>query len=783
MRLGRQAPEVPTSQSAGVYFVHPHLPRPNSLGRLFRILLLQESPILLQAAIRPTELKDSEREAIESEIAKCENFLRRKDDPDESGHPSPQGIQKLRAEQLREGLLSQILRLRASAFELRFSIASPCAVPSALAEACGVEITASVADWSKKTLAELQTGGFEVVWPLSARQQRCARAAVRELEMEPWGDSLAPASLARFRSLVDPTEAASVFRLPIATEDGLPGFQVDITRCLPLPRDLARLGSKQSSASLVLGENRYLGLSHTAAISESDRNQHLYVVGQTGTGKTSLLKSMILADIEAGHGLAVIDPHGDLFKELLGHIPAHRADDVVVLDPTDTGFPVGLNLLECQTDDDRYFVVREMRGIMERLMFDQYGAYAGNMTGPLFYQHMQMNLLLAMSNPDEPGTLLEFYELYQSTDYRKRWLPLKWKDAQLDRWVSGTLKDFDYLRKGSEGTSMGEYLSSKFVDFVFDPKLRLIFGQKYSTINFREIMDQGKILLVNLAKGALTEANSRFLGMILMAKIQAAAMNRVTLPHAQRRKFYLYVDEFQSLATEGFITMLSEARKFGLSLVLANQFISQIKDERIMQSVFGNVGTLISMRVGREDAEKLEAQFSPFFDKFDLCNLPNWQACVKTKCNGQVIPPFTLHTLSPNAAGDPKAAGRVRKLSRKKYGRPVAEVLAQITNSLDPLPPPERRMKRIKQAFETLELPVGRVKRVAECILEKNPEAQAVIEKLLSGVVSRQECTLKLIAFAEQQIETADKLKEMRTKLVQVLAAPKHGFVSDELSE
>jgi hypothetical protein len=424
-------------------------------------------------------------------------------------------------------------------------------------------------------------------------------------------------------------------------------------------------------------------MSEQVFLTERDRRQHVYIVGQTGTGKTTLLKTMIVADMVAGKGLAVIDPHGDLFDELLTHIPKERINDVVILDPTDMEYPVGLNMLECPNEEMRHFVVREMRAIMERLIRDQYEHAAAEVAGPAFYQHMQMNMLLAMSNPDDPGTLLEFYEIFQHEDYWRRWVPLRWTEPQLERWTKQNLPNIDYTKRYNDTMTWGEYLSSKFDDFVFDPKLRLIFGQKRSTIDLRRIMDEGKILLVNLAKGELTEANARFLGMVLMAKVMAAAMSRAELPVERRRMFYLYVDEFQSLATQSFVLLLSEARKFGLGLILANQFLSQIKDERIVQAIFGNVGTLISFRVGQADAQLLEPLFAPFFDRFDLSNLPNWHACVKTTVGGQVVTPFTLRTtLKFATTPDPQIAEQARNHSRKQYGRPRQQVEEEIKRSL-----------------------------------------------------------------------------------------------------
>ncbi|MCX8015409.1 MAG: type IV secretion system DNA-binding domain-containing protein, partial [candidate division WOR-3 bacterium] len=481
----------------------------------------------------------------------------------------------------------------------------------------------------------------------------------------------------RLLYLFDSVEASAVFRLPPATLEAPLGLNVQYWRHYTAPRHLPENGC-------LVGITEQHGIRQEIRITPTDRSRHLYVVGQTGTGKTTLLKTMILDDIQNGHGLCVIDPHGDLFKELLGKIPENRLDDVVVFDPTDTDYPIGLNMLEYEDDSQRHFLIQELVGIIMRLLEDEYGPEAYNIVGPMFFQHMKMNLLLVMSKKDDPGTLLEFYNIYQSKDYWKKWLPLQIEDPSLNVWVNNVLPYYDYRKVSSDTISMGGYVGSKFDSFVFDPMLRNIFGQKHSTINIKNIMNQGKILLVNLAKGELTETNSRFLGMVLLAKIMTAATSRVKIPPQDRKEFYLYVDEFQSIATQSFITLLSEARKFGVSLILANQFISQIKNERIIQSIFGNVGTIICFRLGQADAELMEQEFFPIFNRFDLGNLPNWHAYIKTLINGQTVHPFNLQTLPDTTKFDETTAQKVRDLSRKSYGVPRNEV-----------------EKIIKQSFET----------------------------------------------------------------------------------
>ncbi|MGH7960406.1 MAG: type IV secretory system conjugative DNA transfer family protein, partial [Candidatus Binatia bacterium] len=485
---------------------------------------------------------------------------------------------------------------------------------------------------------------------------------------------LAPRGAARLLSLFDAMEATAACRLPPATVEVPAGLTVQFWRTQAAPRELPEEGC-------LIGMSVHRGMSQAVRIGRDDRRRHVYLMGQTGTGKTTLLQTMILDDMRAGAGLCVIDPHGDLFRELLGQVPAERIEDVVILDPTDIEHPVGLNMLEYNTEAQRHFLIQELVGIIFRLMQDEYGEQAATMTGPIFFQHMRMNLLLAMSNPANPGTLLEFYTIYQEKDYWRRWLPLKTADPLLERWVKESLPSLDYTKPASEGTSMGGYIGSKFEGFVFDPMLRNIFGQKRSTLNLREIMDTGKVLLVNLAKGELTETNSRFLGMMLLAKLQAAAMGRVKLPRHERRDFSLYVDEFQSLATQHFVTLLSEARKFGLNLVLANQFVSQIKDPRIVQALFGNVGTLIAFRLGQMDAELVERELSPVFTRFDLVNLPNWRAYMTTLINGQTVQPFSLQTLFDPTPIDAQRAATVQKRSRQAYGRLRRQAEAEIAKS------------------------------------------------------------------------------------------------------
>jgi hypothetical protein len=686
---GRTQTTLPEADAkSAIYCVHPFIPRVTTLSAMLRMLLLQGAPVLLQTTLRPTRLEPGEKQAFHDLIGHCEQAL----GSTSNNNPLHPAIQRNRTAGLCRLLLSQAMRIEDAPFLHHTMLASPQPLATGMVESVGIGITQplggdAVARVTDHSLDALQTGGYDSANPANHKDQSVAERNLWQLEFNPWGPTLAPPALARWRYLLDAPEAISSFQIPLATEDGLQGIEVRSARFRPLPPELAR---KTPAGSISPGFNPALGQLQPVQLSEAGRRLHTYVVGQTGTGKSTLLSSMILEDMRAGRGLAVIDPHGDLYHELLRHVPRSREKDLVLLDASDPEQVPGLNLLECASETERHFVVREAREIIEKLIHDQYGPKSQEWMGPIFFQHMQMNMLLAMSDPDKPGTLLDFYEIFQRKDHWKRWLPLHWRDPRLVSWVENNLPNIDYLRRGGDNTSTwGEYLSCKFEDFVFDPLLRNIFGQRRSTIRIREIMDQGKILLVNLSKGQLSEQNSRFLGYVLMARIKAAAMARADMPLSQRRLFFLYVDEFQSLATSNFIPMLSESRKYGLALVLANQFVSQINDPKIMAGIFGNVGTHISFRVGRDDAEKLESQFGPTFDRADLANLPNWHACVRTTVDGRVTAPFTLRTSPvPDAVAAPEAVAKMVATAKAACTRPRAEVEAEIREATNPVVEP-----------------------------------------------------------------------------------------------
>lgn len=651
-------------EARSAFHIFPFHPTWDSFAPLFRLMLRARAPVAVSCRLRPTALTEDEESFLERQIARCERAAQTRIEPSSNDGKELYPTLRKQARAYQEYQARLLYGLSDNAAVMTLEVASEQEIPVPLLDCLGNLVTnpAGVsgnvslgADTPRPYLA----GGYEF---LDHSDDEAATSAFVELDLHPSDHPSAPEEGKRLVHLFDSVEGFALFRLPPSPTEELPGVPVQSWRMRPPPPELPEEGTK-------LGVSWYRGLERPVRVSAEDRKRHQYVVGQTGTGKTTLLKTMVLDDMRKGRGLCLVDPHGDLFSDLLGKIPESRMDDVVVIDPTDSDYPVGLNVLEHQTEKQRHFLVQEIVGMIRRLLQDEYGAKASEFAGPIFWQHMRRNLLLAMSDPEDPGTLVEFYSLFQKPDYWKRWVPLQISDPLLEHWVEEVLPETDYLRQDSEGLSLGGYVGSKFEGFVFDPLLRNIFCQPESTVDLGAAMDEGRIVLVNLAKGELTEANARFFGMVLMAKIMTVAMERVHRPTEERKEFHLYVDEFQSLATQSFVTLLSEARKFGLSLTLANQFVGQIQEERIVDAIFGNVGTIVCFRVGEEDAEILEQAYAPTFSRFDLVNLPNWRACVSTLVEGQTVPPFTLSTVLDERSSREATAEKVRKASREKYAR------------------------------------------------------------------------------------------------------------------
>ncbi len=425
------------------------------------------------------------------------------------------------------------------------------------------------------------------------------------------------------------------------------------------------------TSGLYLGKSTYRGLSKPVHMSIHDRQRHMYIIGKTGTGKSEFLKDMIMQDIRNGQGLAVIDPHGDLIEDMLPLIPPQRAEDVILFDPSDTQRPMGFNMLEAQTEEQKHYVVSSIIGLMYKL-FDPNKT---GIIGPRF-EHAIRNAMLTVMY-EKGSTFIEVVRVLTDATYVQELLP-KVQDPIVRRyWTDQIAQTSDFHK-----SEVLDYIVSKFGRFVTNKMIRNIIGQSDSAFNFRKVMDEQKILLVNLAKGKIGEENSSFLGLILVPKILVAAMSRQDIPKEQRKDFFLYVDEFQNFATPDFAQILSEARKYKLNLVVANQFIGQMEEE-VKNAIFGNVGTVVSFRVGVTDANYLQHEFQPTFTEADLINVERFNTYIKTIVGGEPVSPFSMDLTrdmsKEKAMANPRVAELVRELSRLKYGRDAAVVEAEVS--------------------------------------------------------------------------------------------------------
>lgn len=464
-------------------------------------------------------------------------------------------------------------------------------------------------------------------------------------------------------SILNSEELATVFHFP-NKQITTPHIYWLNSKSAPAPSEIPNEG-------LYLGVSSYRGVRREVFVGNEDRMRHVYVIGKTGTGKSELLKDMILQDIKEGKGVCFMDPHGDAIEDLLKLIPPERAEDVIYFNPSDTERPLGFNLLEAKTEDQKHFAATAVINMMYKL-FDPYKT---GIVGPRFEHAVRNAMLTAMYEPG--STFVEIMRILTDSKFVQELLP-KVTDPIIRRyWTDQIAQTSDFHK-----SEVLDYITSKFGRFVTNKLIRNIIGQSQSSFDLRRVMDEGKILLINLAKGSLGEENSNFLGLILVPRVLMAAMSRVDLPMEQRRDFYFYVDEFQNFATPDFATILSEARKYRLGLCVANQFIGQVEEE-VKNAVFGNVGTIVSYRVGVTDANYLAHEFSPTFGEDDLLNVEKYHAFVKTIVNNEPVPPFSLDMTKDitkiKAMESERVAEIIKEMSRLKYGRDEKLVEAEIT--------------------------------------------------------------------------------------------------------
>lgn len=466
------------------------------------------------------------------------------------------------------------------------------------------------------------------------------------------------------KNVMNAVELATLFHFP--DQKNIPTSQLErqASKQVDGPRNIPEEG-------LLLGYNLFRGSKKAIRLDLVDRQRHMYVVGQTGTGKSTFLENLALQDMLNGEGFAFIDPHGDTAEKLLSMVPRERTEDVVYFCPADMDYPLGLNLFEFYSDEQKDFLIQE--GI--NMLYKLYDPQHQGIIGPR-YEHWFRNAALTIMADPAGATFIDIPKVFTDNKYAKQKLAFVKDQTVLDFWNKEMAQTSDYHKSEVLG-----WFVSKFGAFLSNEMMRNIIGQTKSSFNLREIMDQKKILIVNLSKGRTGDLNSKLLGMIFVMKFQAAAMSRANIPESERVDFCLYVDEFQNFSTDSFATIMSEARKYHLNLIVANQFTTQLSEE-IRDAVFGNMGTIVSFRVGQNDVDSLSKYFQPLFDGDDLLRVPNFNTIVRTLVGGVPTQPFSMSTLPQLGNPNSQLAQALKQLSYAKFGRPKAIVEKEIFSRL-----------------------------------------------------------------------------------------------------
>lgn len=463
------------------------------------------------------------------------------------------------------------------------------------------------------------------------------------------------------KNILNSVELATLFHFP--DQSNIPTSQLtrQDSKQVDGPRNIPEEG-------LLLGYNMFRGAKKPIRLGLQDRQRHMYVVGQTGTGKSTYLENLALQDMLRGNGFAFVDPHGDTAEKILSMVPKERTEDVIYFSPADMDYPMGLNLFEFNHPDQKDFLIQEALNMLYKLYDPQHQGIMGPR-----YEHLFRNAALTIMADPEGGTFVDIPKLFRDPNYVKQKLKYV-KDLNVQEFWQ---KEMPQSQRSNEFGEVVSWFVSKFGAFLSNEMMRNIIGQTKSAFDLRDIMDNKKILLVNLSKGRTGELNSKLLGMVFVMKFQAAAMSRATIPESERVDFSLYVDEFQNFSTDSFATIMSEARKYHLNLIVANQFTTQLTEE-IRDAVFGNMGTIVSFRIGQNDVDSLSRYFQPTFDGDDLLRVPNYNTIIRTLVNGVPTQPFSMATLPPLGTPNPQLAGALKQLSAAKYGRPKATVEAEI---------------------------------------------------------------------------------------------------------
>jgi hypothetical protein len=625
-----------TEPSDVIYHKFPWVPSKDDGSKLIRTLMALMDPIQIIVRFKPAPADPKVIERLDKTIQTCERFM-----------SSTKGYQitlKKQAEFIRDISIKQLERFTGPCFKLGVFILAPHPIDTSIGSVLSRAITG-------KGDEDMFQGGvcFSTVTSKDALNLKFFA------ENEP----------------VTLNEAACALRLPCPPVEELPGMPVRRART-----SIAQIPFAENplSSSIELFVNEHQGMSQAVKIGVNDRMRHTFIIGQTGTGKSTLMENMILEDIRNGKNLAVIDPHGEMVDSLLGKIPDQRAEDVILFDMLDKQ-PLGFNLIEWKTVEERDLIVDDLYTTLEHL-YDM--KIAG---GPIFETNFRGMLRLLMGEKprkDFVPTLLDFATCYLNSDFRK-WL----LESVVDPQICDFIKELE--RTGGEASlqNLSPYITSKLSRFSNDTTLKRIVGQQKTSFDFDEIMNQGKIFLVKLGKGRFGSTVSALIANQLVARFKMAAMKRGEMRPEDRKEFYIYLDEAHHLPSENFIELVSEARKYRLGLVLATQYTSQISGDfpsknSLLSAIVGNVGTFLVFRLGHEDAGVIGETLQPYFSARDIVGLPNWQGYARMQLGNEATPPFSFRTIKDETPYNEDLAQKIKDLSRNNFGTDCKVVDEQI---------------------------------------------------------------------------------------------------------
>ena len=611
-------------------------PATTDMRRLASVLLAQEAPVCLRVILHPSRLTDDEREGIEALRRASIGAI-----PDEGLLPA--SLHTIEA-----------LSYLRPVFEVRCLLASPSPISRSMLSAVGHTASEPAKHGQQSNVLE---GGFAVVRGGVDVEPEVLRESYQGLALGQPIPSLAAPGLERLRRLLGPWEAANLFRLPVTERDNFPGIKaIDTPALLPPLGDLSDEG-RRLGRLVTHGQGQVL-------IKPEERFRHTYISGQTGTGKSTLLLNLALQDVASGAGVAVIDPHGDLVETILRNIPEERLNDVILVDPAAPVAVVGVNLLEAETQVQREYVVSELCSMMYQL----YDPGHTGIIGPRWETMMRQAANLLLAHPEQPSTFLDVSTMYVDPAVRNHLVGGLTDPVLREYWV-GEMS----MQRGQEWGEIVGWFRSKFEIFRTSRLVRNVVGQAKSTISFTDILNEQRILLVNLSKGLLGQYNSALIGYIVLTKLWAAALERASIPAAQRKDFFIYIDEFQNMTSESLPDMLSEARKFRIGITLANQFFSQIQPST-RDAIMGNVSNRLTFRVGPKDAVEFAHWLGREVHGDDLQTLPNHVAIAAISDNGVPLDPFVVRTERPRDSNDDSRAADARNRSREVWARPVEEL-------------------------------------------------------------------------------------------------------------